>query len=313
MKTKIKVGLPRALLYYKYNILWKTYLKYLGCNTVVSPETNKEILQDGLKDSPDEACLAFKIYTGHVKNLINKCDYILIPRISNYGKNERVCSKFEALYDDIKTTYPSANILFYNIDHLNNHYKTISLLYLGLKLNKNPLKVIYSYNKAIKKQKKYIKELENNQQHILPKATKKILLVAHPYIIYDKYLCSEIITYLNKNKIDILYADRLNKKIAREYYKELSPTLYWSDSKNLVGAINYYKNNISGIIFISTFPCGLDSLVNELMIRKITNIPKLNIIIDELAAETGLITRLESFIDILEGGANWNKQYHFLD
>ena len=41
-----------------------------------------------------------------------------------------------------------------------------------------------------------------------------------------------------------------------------------------------------------------------LMIRKITNIPKLNIIIDELAAETGLITRLESFIDILEGGAN---------
>ena len=162
MKTKIKVGLPRALLYYKYNILWKTYLKYLGCNTVVSPETNKEILQDGLKDSPDEACLAFKIYTGHVKNLINKCDYILIPRISNYGKNERVCSKFEALYDDIKTTYPSANILFYNIDHLNNHYKTISLLYLGLKLNKNLFKVIYSYNKAIKKQKKYIKELENN-------------------------------------------------------------------------------------------------------------------------------------------------------
>ena len=40
------------------------------------------------------------------------------------------------------------------------------------------------------------------------------------------------------------------------------------------------------------------------MIRKITNIPKLNIIIDELAAETGLITRLESFIDILDGGAN---------
>ena len=146
--------------------------------------------------------------------------------------------------------------------------------------------------------------MENNQQHILTKTTKKILLVAHPYIVYDKYLCGEIITYLNKNKIDILYADRLNEKIAREYYKELSPTLYWSDSKNLVGAINYYKNSISGIIFISSFPCGLDSLVNELMIRKITNIPKLNIIIDELGTETGLVTRLESFIDILEGGAN---------
>ena len=120
-------------------------------------------------------------------------------------------------------------------------------------------------------------------------------------------MCKEIINYITENKIDILYADRLDPKISKEYAKELSSTLYWKYSKELIGAINYYKNNIKGIIFISTFPCGLDSLVNELMIRKITNIPKLNIIIDETSTEVGLLTRLESFVDILQGEKKWKK------
>ena len=35
------------------------------------------------------------------------------------------------------------------------------------------------------------------------------------------------------------------------------------------------------------------------MIRKLKNIPILNLLIDEATSETGLITRLESFIDII--------------
>ena len=95
-------------------------------------------------------------------------------------------------------------------------------------------------------------------------------------------------------------ANSLNHKTAKNNYQELSPTLYWSYSKELVGAINYYKKYVNGIIFLSTFPCGPDSLVNELIMRKLKNIPTTNIIIDELNAETGLETRIESFIDIIK-------------
>ena len=55
---------------------------------------------------------------------------------------------------------------------------------------------------------------------------------------------------------------------------------------------------IDGVIFLTSFPCGPDSLVNELVMRKI-NIPYLNLIIDDLDSNVGIITRLESFIDIL--------------
>ena len=84
------------------------------------------------------------------------------------------------------------------------------------------------------------------------------------------------------------------------YAKNLSPTLYWTYSKELIGAIEYYHYSVDGIIFLTTFPCGPDSLVNELMLRKITNIPMTNILIDELSASTGLETRLESFVDIIK-------------
>ena len=57
---------------------------------------------------------------------------------------------------------------------------------------------------------------------------------------------------------------------------------------------------MDGILFLSSFPCGPDSLVNELMTRKITDIPTISILIDELTSNTGLETRLESFVDIVK-------------
>ena len=81
MNSKIKIGIPRALLYYKYYTLWEHFFKELGLDILISPETNNEILQNGKKYTVDEACLSLKIYIGHVFYLIDKVDYILVPRI----------------------------------------------------------------------------------------------------------------------------------------------------------------------------------------------------------------------------------------
>ena len=62
---KIKIGIPRALLYYRYGVLWKYFLKKLGLNVILSPETNQTILDLGINNSIDESCLSSKIYLGH--------------------------------------------------------------------------------------------------------------------------------------------------------------------------------------------------------------------------------------------------------
>lgn len=297
---KIKIGIPRALLYYRHHILWKKFFEKLNCKVIISPITNKDIVNIGISNSVDESCLSAKIYIGHVLYLQDKCDYILIPRISDYGKNEKVCIRFSGLYDNIKNMNLSCKLLNYNIEHTKFNFEFTEFINIGLKINKNIFKVIYSYLYAKNKEKKHRKDLENEQINITKNNNKKVLIVSHSYNIYDKYLGNYITDYFTKNNVSILYSDRLNRKISKNYAYSLSNTLYWTYAKEQIGAIEYYKNIISGVIFISTYPCGVDSLVNELMLKKITNLPTLNIILDESTKEIGLETRLESFLDIIK-------------
>ena len=302
MKNKT-IGIPRAFLYYRYKILWENFFNTLGYKIIVSDITTKETIENGKIFSIDESCLSSKIFLGHVYNLKNKCDYILIPRVCDYGKGEKVCVKFNATYDIVKNLFKDINILEYNLETTKHSPEFISLIKLGIKLKNNPIKVVISYIKAKIKEKQYEKYKIKEQKLKLKSKKKKILLVSHPYNTYDNYIGTPIINLLKKFNIEILYSDNIDKKLSKKYAKSLSPTLYWTYSKEIIGSIEYYKKYIDGIIFITSFPCGPDSLVNELLIRKVT-IPTLNLIIDELTNETGIETRIESFIDIIKGECN---------
>lgn len=299
MKRKIRIGIPRALLYYRDYILWKTFFEGIGCTPILSPKTNKEIIDNGKMLSVDESCLPSKIYLGHIKALLGKCDYILVPRISNYGRGNRVCMKFNGIYDVVNNIFTN-KILNYDIDYLKGKIELFGFIKMGFKINKNIFKIIFYYIVGKVKQKKYILSLVNKQNKIFRSNKTKVLIVSHPYVIYDEYLCGNIIRYFKSEDIDILYSDRLNRKISIAYANDFSNTLYFLYSKENIGSAFYYKDGVDGIVFISSFPCGPDSLVNELAIRKLDGIPIINITIDESTATGGLMTRLESFVDIMK-------------
>ncbi len=300
MRKKVKVGIPRSLLYYRRNVFWKKFLEGIGVNVILSPITNKDIIEKGKSLSIDESCLPSKIYFGHAYYLVDKCDYILVPRVSNYGKEKRVCMKFYGLYDTLNNLFPDTKFLVYNIDYLNWNFEFVEMMKLGLKLNRNIFRVLWSYFSSRRKEKNYRLSLVNEQINVLKSNKLKVLVVAHPYVIYDDYLGSNVINYLKEMDIQILYSDRMDRKEAISYSKDFSKTLYWLYAKENIGSVFYYKEAVDGVIFLSSFPCGVDSLVNELAIRKIENVPSINIILDESTAEAGLQTRLESFIDIIK-------------
>ena len=104
---KIKIGIPRGFLYYRDYILFKNFFEGIGCTILLSAPSNRSIIEDGKKLAVDESCLPFKIYLGHVKYLENKCDYILVPRICNYGKKKRVCMRFNGIYDVVHNLFPT--------------------------------------------------------------------------------------------------------------------------------------------------------------------------------------------------------------
>lgn len=308
MEKNIKIGIPRAFLYFKYKYLWETFFKELKCEILISPETNKQILKDGINNSIDESCLSAKIYMGHVHFLIDKVDYVLIPRIVNFGHNEVVCTKFNAMYDIVNNTFKNIKILDYNIDVKEKQREFKGFMKMGKVLGKDPITVLKAYLKAKRIHNYYEQKKSEKQDQLLNNTNKlKILIVSHPYNIYDKLLGYPIIKYLESFDVVPIYADLADKEETIEKSKIISKSLYWIYNKELIGAIEYYKNKVDGIIFMSTFPCGPDSLVTELCLRKIKGIPMTNIILDELQGEAGLHTRIESFIDIIREKKNRRK------
>lgn len=301
---KIKIGIPRALLYYRYGVLWKSFFDSLGCNVVLSPETNRQIVELGTNNTIDECCLSYKIYVGHVIHLSKICDYILISRVCDYGKKDKVCTRFNGTYDDIKHKIPTNQIIDYDIEYTKLKFPIFGFIKIGLKFTKNIPKIIYSYYKAKNKQKKYDINQANNEKNKLSKPNKKILILSHFYNIQDKFISKYITTYLETNNIIPIYSNKFDKKITKQFSEYFSNTIYWKYQKEMIGSLYYTKNMIDGIIFISTYPCGIDALVNNLVILKNKELPILNLVIDENITEVSLETKLESFIDILKQGGN---------
>lgn len=297
--NKITIGIPKALLYYKYSELWTSFFEELGCEIMVSPNTSKKILEDGIKFSLDESCMAMKIYMGHVYYLIDKCDYILVPRLKCIKKHEKLCTNFSALYDLVNNIFDK-KLINYNVDVEHKEDELYAFVTMGLSLGFSYRKIVSAYHIA-KEKEKMLKEREiSKQKSIIASSNKiKILLAGHPYNLHDEFIGKQIENVLEKNNIEIIYSDKYDTKYLEQEVKKISPKNYWTYNKEIIGAISHYQELVDGIILITSFPCGPDSLSNEMILRNV-KIPITNLIIDEANSDTGLLTRIESFIDILE-------------
>ncbi len=71
-----KIGMPQALLYYRYYPAWNRFFDELNCEVITSKESNKRILDSGVSLAVDEACLPVKLFLGYVDYLKDKVDYL---------------------------------------------------------------------------------------------------------------------------------------------------------------------------------------------------------------------------------------------
>ncbi len=297
----MKVGIPKAFLYYRYRTLWETFFEALDTEVIVSPDTNKEILSRGTMLAIDETCLSSKIYLGHVDYLIGKCDKIFVPRISNFGKDGILCTKFEALYDIVRNTFraQSPKLLDMNIDVRRSKGELKAFMHLGRKLDKGRAASFRAYTLAKLAERQTEADELRAQNELLAGSGLKVLVVGHAYNIYDKFVGEPVLRTLRELGTTPIIADIVNRRKARERSLELTDSLPWMYNRELVGAVREYADKVDGIILMSTFPCGPDSLVNEILIRRVHGKPILNLLLDSQEADAGIETRLESFIDII--------------
>lgn len=293
----MKVGIPKGLLYYKYYPFIETFFTELGAEVITSPETNKDILDMGVKYCIDEACLPVKVFHGHVAYIKDKCDIIFIPRIMQLNINEYICPKFCGLPEMVLNNIPNmpqaitSPIYAYSKKRLRSWARNTGIIF-----SKNLLKIEKAYEAAIEAQKSYKSGVKNNNFKL------NVALAGHPYNVYDKFINMDVIKKLNNLGIGVITEENIDNKYIQDQVASLFKRPFWTFAKNSYGFTTYLaKNNkIDGIVYISSFACGIDSVVIELIKDKLDDFPLLILKIDEHTGEAGFDTRLEAFSDMLE-------------
>jgi len=179
-----KVGIPRGLFYYQYFPLWKTFLEELGAEIILSDYSNKRILDNGVKNCVDEACLPVKLFHGHVLDIKDKVDYLFIPRFTSVSKGEYICPKFGGLPDMVRNTLKNLPPVIDAEVNLRksrrNSFK--AALEVGLNITESKAKIKRAYKKALVEYENYKKVVssgvlpcdmlrEKNTDTVLEKAT----------------------------------------------------------------------------------------------------------------------------------------------
>jgi len=298
---RLRVGIPQSLLYHRYGTLWTSFIEGLGHEVVLSPRSNMSIARVGTALSPDEACLPFKLHLGHVAALAERCDVVLAPRIASVHPAEENCVRFKVAYDAIANLLPAARVETYTVDIGARLHERREMIELAARLGAGRARALWAYEHAKRLQQQHDRHAAADALASLraPGDELRLLLVGHAYNVADDLVGAPIVRMLASMGARAIAADALVPATKRGDGSALSASVYWTYSRELLAVAARFAEEVDGIVFLMTFPCGPDSLVTELAVRRLRHVPTLNLVLDDLDALTGLRTRLESFVDIV--------------
>jgi predicted nucleotide-binding protein (sugar kinase/HSP70/actin superfamily) len=325
------IGIPRALFYWKNPFLegspqsdfWKHFFENLGLEVLVSPETNKKIVEKGLKISDPEACFSTKVLWGHILWLDGKenIDYIFVPRLKTDEKKLEYCPKFFGIPElakiiaknkiltetfDARIYSPPKNLPLSSThkEQEFSPYFQAALQKLGGKLGFNNQEIKKATRLALQKEKEFKEKQDQNFLKKIRSEKPKIVLVSHPYNLYDDYVNVGIKSKLEKLGIETIFVDEVPSSQQAVSSKRADyPDFHWEFGKEIMQKIQTILNYpVSGAIQISSFLCGCDAVLKEFVEKKFkqNKIPFLYLIIDEHTADAGVQTRIEAFLDTLQ-------------
>jgi predicted nucleotide-binding protein (sugar kinase/HSP70/actin superfamily) len=259
----------------------------------------------GCKLAVDETCLSVKVYLGHVAWLAERTDAVLVPRVVSERRSERECVKMWGIHDIARNALPDANIIGYSVDAAGLTHErrgpTGGLVELATSLGAPASRARLLAYRAMLAQDRHDRAARNEAlAKFAHGGGPRVLVAGHGYNLEDEAIGAPIVRTLRELGCDVIDSEATPKRRAKALALKASPALYWTNSQRVLGSVKDRMNDVDGIVFIITFPCGPDSLVTELAVRTMPDVPTITLVLDEHSGEGGLRTRLESFVDIVQ-------------
>lgn len=312
-----RIGLPRTSVLVEYMPFWAAFFNRLGCEVMLSPPSNLDILERGLKKLPVETCLPIKLAFGHVDWLAEeKPDMIFFPSLihceGETGDMIQHCPYVEHIPWMIRAAL-GIEVLTPEIEgdlERKGFLKEMEGIRRLLGKRRAEMEEAQAYAESI--YRGYRQRQRRSGAEVLKKAAAADLevwiVLGKPYNVYDSFVNLNLFHHLKKLGVIAVPQDFLPlQAVDTETYPELPPWHYNQDTiKAAIWSRGY--SHIYPVI-VSNFGCGPDAFSFKHIVRILRNSPYLLLEFDEHRAEAGLITRLEAFYDEVEShkGRERNK------
>jgi len=238
-------------------------------------------------------------------------------------KESYFCPKWLSLPDVIKILPNCPKLLNFEVNVKEFPIST-AIIELGRQLGKSRTKALDAYKKANNYYDEYLSFLRKGVSvnyalrlvlrdlpFKLPKKKPpkniKFLLLGHSYNLFDRFVNLDFVKKFEDQDVDVITLENMPEWIFKEPVIVNKKLLnYWRHEEEILQSVRYFlnkgRNEIDGVIFLISFACGPDSLISELIMHdlKTVRIPYLAIIIDEHSGDAGLLTRIESFTDMIK-------------
>jgi predicted nucleotide-binding protein (sugar kinase/HSP70/actin superfamily) len=306
MEEKGRIGIPRALMFYRYFPLWQPFFERLGWRVVVS---------DGVRQKEkiiyfEDSCLPMKLLVTHAVQLKDKVDHLFIPRLVSIHRTYIMCPKFRGAPDIVRlATEGSVSIIDETIDLRKGGIPLLrSFVKMGEKLGASKQESRRAFREAEESFSKFQKDWVDRINRLptgqlfemdvpTPPPSKispplvggdqgkgeavkrggkgigsplRIAFVGHPYNLFDIDINKDLLTLAKSLEMEIMTSDLLSEKEIDREVSGLSKEIYWSSGREIVGSLfHFLSGEVDGVVFLTSFKCGIDALLQEFIKRRL--------------------------------------------
>ncbi len=314
----LTVGIPRALLVYDYAPLLIGFLNELGVKVALSGKTTRDITEQAVELSYTDSCFPLKLLHGHVAALKNS-DFILYPCAIRLGEKEGdenqkyACPLIQASPFIIRQAFDlGERMLTPIIDFSRGDAEVLnSLADTAVKMGFGRQQAKEAARAGIRAQQQFEKSriaLGNRVLKQLHESDKLgVVVLSRSYMSQDSGANLGITEKLAQLGVVPIPLDFLPLSLIDP--KQYTDRPYWLYESKFIAAsaIIEADRQLYGLA-LTNFGCGPNSFMLRIVEDIMGGKPAGQMEIDEHAAEAGLVTRLEAFVDTIKGFACHTRQ-----
>jgi predicted CoA-substrate-specific enzyme activase len=315
--TGISVGLPRALLIYDYAPLLIGFLNSLGVKIVLSGKTNKDIMEKSVETAYTDSCFPIKLLHGHVYSLKDN-DFIIFPCAIRLGERDGIenqkyaCPLVQASPFIVRNVLGlEKKLLIPILDFSQGNDEVVqNLAEIAVKMGFTKKNGMQAALAGLASQHKF--DLDKAElgakllQQVRDGNKLGVVLMARSYMSQDSGANLGIAEKLAQLDVIPIPIDFL--PLSSVNPRDFSDRPYWAYESRFIAAADITSRDpqLFGLA-LTNFGCG----PNSFMLKELEDImggkPLGQLEIDEHAAEAGIVTRLEAFVDTIQGFARSAK------